>query len=105
MIRVSTQQQLLEGQREKVVASAIADGYSQNEIQIVEAKESAIKLKEEQRETLNDMKELITQYPSIESVYVFAIDRLARKVSTILSVKDYLMEHQINQHHLMLQKK
>ena len=78
LIRVSTQQQLLEGQREKVVATAIADGYSQNEIQVVEAKESAIKLKEEQRETLNDMKELITQYPSIESVYVFAMDRLAR---------------------------
>lgn len=96
LIRVSTQQQLLEGQREKVIENAIADGYLKEEIQVVEAKESAIKLKEEQRETLNEMKQLINDYPSIESVYVFAIDRLARKVSTILSVKDYLLEHKIN---------
>ena len=96
LIRVSTQQQVLEGQRETVVVSAIADGYSIEEIQIIEAKESAIKLKEEKRETLNEMKDIIEKYPTIESVYVFAIDRLARKVSTILSVKDYLLERHIN---------
>lgn len=96
LIRVSTQQQLLEGQRDKVINAAMSDGYSKSEIEVVEAKESAIKLKEEQRETLNEMKQLIIKYPSIESVYVFAIDRLARKVSTILSVKDYLLEHHVN---------
>ena len=42
------------------------------------------------------MKELIEENPSIESVYVFAIDRLARRVSVILSVKDYLLERNIN---------
>lgn len=96
LIRVSTQHQSLTEQRDKVVATAIADGYSKSEIAVVEGKESAIKLKEEQRETLNEMKNIIEENPSIESVYVFAIDRLARRVSVVLSVKDYLLERGIN---------
>ena len=95
-MRVSTTQQSLDEQREKVVASAIADGYRKSEIAVVEGKESAIKLKEEERETLNEMKQIIAENPSVESVYVFAIDRLARRVSVILSVKDYLDERGIN---------
>lgn len=94
--RVSTEAQDLDAQIERVVASAIADGYKQSEIAIVKGKESAIKLKEEQRETINEMKEIISENPHIESVYVFAIDRLARRVAVILSVKEYLLEHKIN---------
>lgn len=96
LIRVSTVSQDLEGQREKVVANAIADGYKLDEIAVVEKKESAIKLSEQERESLNEMKEIISENPSIESVYVFAIDRLARKVSIVLSVKDYLTQRGIN---------
>lgn len=94
--RVSTNHQELENQRNKVVAAAIADGYLMDEIAIVEGKESAIKLKEEERETIKEMKSLINQFKTIESVYVFAIDRLARRVSVILSVKDYLTEKGVN---------
>ncbi len=96
LCRVSTQHQDLEGQRTKVVANAIADGYTMDEIAVVEKKESAIKLSEMERESLNEMKEIINENPSIESVYVFAIDRLARRVSVVLSVKDYLTERGIN---------
>lgn len=96
LCRVSTLHQDLEAQREKVVNAAIADGYTMDEIAVIEKKESAIKLSEEERESLNEMKEIINDNPSIESVYVFAIDRLARKVSIVLSVKDYLTEHGIN---------
>ena len=96
LVRVSTEQQKLEGQKEKVISAAISDGYKLEEIAVVEGKESAIKLQEEERETLNEMKNIIAQYPTIESVYVFAIDRLARKVSIILSVKDYLLKNKVN---------
>ena len=96
LIRVSTAHQDFEGQKKVVVANAIADGYKESEIEVVEAKESAIKLKEEERETLNEMKDLIAKNKTVEAVYVFAIDRLARKVSVILSVKDYLLERNIN---------
>lgn len=94
--RVSTLAQDLAAQKERVVATAIADGYREDEIAVVEGKESAIKLKEEERQTIAEMKQIIADNPSIESVYVFAIDRLARRVSVILSVKDYLTEHGIN---------
>ena len=55
-----------------------------------------LNFKKKKRETLNEMKSIIAQYPTIESVYVFAIDRLARKVSIILSVKDYLLKNKVN---------
>lgn len=94
--RVSSKRQDFTAQSNKVKAAAIADGYKESEIIIVKGKESAIKLAEEERQTLNEMKELIEENPSIESVYVFAIDRLARRVSVILSVKDYLLQRGIN---------
>lgn len=96
LLRVSTSHQDLEAQKNKVIAAAIADDYNKEEIAIVEKKESAIKLKEEEREGLNEMKEIIEANPSIESVYVFAIDRLARKVSVVLSISEYLTERGIN---------
>lgn len=95
-LRVSTVQQDLTAQRESVVSAAVADGYKKSEIAVVEGKESAIKLKEEQRDTLNEMKQIIAENPSVEAVYVFALDRLARSVSMILSIKDYLTERGIN---------
>ena len=96
LCRVSTNTQDLEAQRTKVVANAIADGYTKDEIAVVEKKESAIKLSELERESLNEMKEIINDNPTIESVYVFAIDRLARRVNIVLSIKDYLTERGIN---------
>lgn len=96
LVRVSTNQQDFEAQKNEVYKEALSDGYSEDEIAIVEGKESAIKKKEEERETLNEMKEIIKENPSIESVYIYAIDRLARSVSVVLSVKDYLLGEEIN---------
>ena len=94
--RVSTNQQDLEAQKNEVYQAALFDGYKKEEISIVEGKESAIKKKEEERQTLNEMKEIIENNPSIESVYIYAIDRLARRVSIVLSMKDYLLGKEIN---------
>lgn len=96
LIRVSTQQQQLQAQKEAVIREIIHDGYNEEQIKVVEGKESAIKNDEQHRETLNEMKRIIEGNPTVESVYVFAIDRLARKVSIVLSVKDYLLERNIN---------
>lgn len=96
LLRVSTLQQDLDAQKEAVTRAIINDGYTVDEIQFIEKKESAIKLKEEEREGLTEMKELLEQYPSIKAVYVFAVDRLARRVSVVISIKDYLMERSIN---------
>jgi len=96
LLRVSTTQQDLEAQRQAVTRAIIHDGYSVDDIEYVEKKESAIKLKEDEREGLNEMKELLVEYPSIKAVYCFAVDRLARKVSVVISIKDYLLERGIN---------
>lgn len=96
LIRVSTQQQDFQAQKEAVIREIIHDGYKEEQIKVVEGKESAIKNDEQHRETLNEMKRIIEGNPTVESVYVFAIDRLARKVSIVLSVKDYLLQHNIN---------
>lgn len=96
LLRVSTFQQDLVAQREAVTKAILKDEFTEDDILYVEKKESAIKLKEEEREGLTEMKELLHQYPSIKSVYVFAIDRLARKVSVVISIKEYLLERGIN---------
>lgn len=94
--RVSTKGQDYTDQMKEVKRAAISAGYKESEIVEVCGKESAIKLKEEQRETLNEMKRLVEDYPTIESVYFFAVDRLARKMSVVLNIVDWALEHNIN---------
>lgn len=94
--RVSSTRQDFTAQINTVKKTALNDGYKESEIAIVQGKESAIKKTEEERQTLNEMKQLIEENPSIESVYCFAIDRLARRVSIILSIRDYLLARNIN---------
>lgn len=94
--RVSSSRQDYQAQINAVKKAAIADNYKEDEIEVVVGKESAIKKTEEERQTLNEMKKIIEENPSIESVYCFAIDRIARRVSVVLSIKDYLLKHGIN---------
>lgn len=94
--RVSTTAQDLQPQIDAVKRQIIADGFNKSEIVEVKGKESAIKLKEEQRQTLNEMKQLIAKYPTIQSVYFFAVDRLARRMSVVMSIKEWADEHKIN---------
>lgn len=94
--RVSTLQQDLTAQIEAVKRQAKADGYLDSEIVAVEGKESAIKLAEEQRQTLKELKELIKINPTVESIYFFAVDRLARRMSVIFSVKEWADNNNIN---------
>ena len=59
LIRVSTGAQDLIQQREKVVDAAKRDGFNENDIILIEDKESAVKLSEEERNGLNRLKEFI----------------------------------------------
>lgn len=93
--RVSSLRQDLDYQRNEVKAEALKS-YKSNEIIEVTGKESAIKLSEEQRQTLNEMKEIVEENPSIESIYFFAVDRLARRVSIVMSIKEWADDHNIN---------
>ena len=94
--RVSSSRQDYTAQVNKVKAVAMADGYTEDEIAIVQGKESAIRIDADKRQTLNEMNELIDENPTIESVYCFAIDRLSRHVGVILAVAEDLAKKGIN---------
>lgn len=98
--RVSSNQQDLKAQRETVLDAIKKDGFKSSEIAVVEGKESAIKLGEDERLTLAEMNEVLAKNSSITDIYFFAIDRLARRVSVVLSVVDKMTMKGINLHFL-----
>lgn len=94
-LRVSSQHQDLAAQKVATL-NAAKRYYKDNEIEIVQGKESAIKRKEDERETLKEMKELVKENPSVETIYFFAVDRLARRIAVIYSIKEWADENNIN---------
>ena len=93
--RVSSEHQTLEQQTEAVLKEVEKDGYSDDNIIIIEDKESAIKLSEEERNGLNKMKEYIENDPSINVVYIYELSRLSRRQLVLYSIRDYLIERHI----------
>ena len=82
-------------QTEEVLKEVYKDGYSDENIIIIEDKESAIKLSEEERMGLNKMKEYINNDPTIETVYLYELSRLSRRQLVLFSIRDYLVERHI----------
>ena len=93
--RVSSNHQTLEQQTEAVLKEVKRDGYTDDNIIIIEDKESAIKLSEEERNGLNKMKEHINNDPSINAVYLYELSRLSRRQTMLFNIRDYLIEHHI----------
>ena len=93
--RVSSNHQTLEQQTEAVLKEVRKDGYTDDNIIIIEDKESAIKLSEEERNGLNRMKEYINNDPSINAVYLYEISRLSRRQTTLFNIRDFLIERKI----------
>lgn len=85
-IRVSTNQQDYTAQREKVISEILHDGYKEDEIKVVEGKESATKKDITERKTLDEMKRIIEEEKTIEAVYAFALDRISRRLFDALQV-------------------
>lgn len=94
--RVSSIQQNLEAQIKAVKSEAKRDGFKESEMLLVQGKESAIRLKEDERVTLQELNQIIEANPSIEAIYLFAVDRLARRVSIIQSICEEMSERGIN---------
>lgn len=93
--RVSTLQQDLTQQTEEVLKEVYKDGYKDKDIIVIEDKESAIKLSEEERMGLNKMKEHINNDPTIDAVYLYELSRLSRRQLVLFSIRDYLVERHI----------
>lgn len=91
LARVSSAAQSYKQQVEDLKEMAKADGYKENDILIINNKESAIKNDEEHLLGLNEMKDAIDANP-IKSVYVREISRIGRREEVNLSIKKYLAD-------------
>lgn len=90
LARVSTVQQSLESQTEKVLEAAKRDGYA--DPIIIKNKESAVKKDEAHLLGIAEMKQYI-EAGDVECVYCFELSRLSRRPRDLYAIRDYLMEH------------
>ena len=95
LIRVSSSGQTYEQQTKELKEFAVKDGYDENNLIIIETKESARKLSEEERLGLNEMKEYIQNDPSIDCVYCREINRIGRRYDVLTSMKSFFVSNKI----------
>ena len=93
--RVSSEHQDLVQQSDEVLVEAIRHGFKKEECIFIEYKESAIKLDEDERAGLNDLKENIERYDTITTVFVYELSRISRRAGMIYDIRDYLIEHNV----------
>ncbi len=93
-MRVSTDSQIIESQPKTLRNMAYQDGFSDENIISIGEKESAIKLDEEERRSIEKLKYYI-ETDDIDTVYVFELSRIARTAKVLFNVRDYLVEHQV----------
>lgn len=96
LIRVSTLVQDLQQQADAVKAEMLKDGYTEDNIKLIQNKESATKLSEEERQGLVEMKDYINNNPDVNCVYVFELSRLSRRPEILYSIRDFLLSRSIN---------
>lgn len=93
--RVSTQAQSLESQVQSLQNEAVKQGYDIDNQIIVQAKESAISLKEEERIGLETLKSTVLSNKEVNCLFTWEISRISRQPKQIYSVRDFLIEHHI----------
>lgn len=92
--RVSTEQQDLERQKEILIPKIKEDGFTDDDIIIIEHKESAIKNDFYSRDGIEELKEKI-ENEKIKAVYATELSRLGRRNDVILKVWGLLEEKKI----------
>ena len=90
-VRVSTEKQTLESQIEALKRTAFIDGYRDSDLIVIAKKESGVKLKESEREGLNELKSVIIEN-DVDCVYIFELSRLSRDPMTLYSVRDKIFK-------------
>lgn len=93
-VRVSTGQQQLESQEDSLKRAAIADGYKEEDFIIIGKKESAIKLDEDNRQGLQELKKYLLEQ-AIDCIYIFELSRLSRQPMVLYSIRDQLLKARV----------
>lgn len=93
--RVSTEKQDLDQQTETLINYCKSIGYKDDEIYVIQVKESAIKLSEEERIGIQRLKEAVLKYKGIDTVICWEISRMSRRMEQIYSMRTFFIEHHI----------
>lgn len=94
-LRVSTVSQQLESQFDEVWNEyAESDKLDRETIRVIESKESGVKLSEEERLGITQLKHLV-ETEGVDVVYTSELSRLARSEKVLWSLIDYLKENKI----------
>lgn len=94
--RVSTVGQDFTAQSEALQSYARSLGFTN--LFVIEDKESGVKLSEEERNGLNQMKQYLHQNPDCKNVFIWEISRLARTEKVLHSIKEWLVNNGIQLH-------
>ena len=96
IVRISTVKQELEAQRAELVEFIKSDGYTDDDIKLIEGEgASAIKLDDYYLANMEKVKEYI-EMGGIECVYAWAIDRIGRDEEFLMGFKKFLVQHHVN---------
>lgn len=95
LVRVSTEQQELDEQTLSLKRYALTKGYKENDLYLIEDKESAIKLSEDERNGLIRMKEIISKDKDVNAVFVWELSRLTRIPKTAYSLREFFINNHI----------
>jgi DNA invertase Pin-like site-specific DNA recombinase len=97
LVRVSSEKQDYDDQRKELVQFAMSDGYNEEDMEILQHKESGTKLSDDERQGLNRMFEVIEDPQNqIKVVYVWELSRLSRRMGTVFSVMETLADKNID---------
>lgn len=91
--RVSADSQELMSQTDKVKAEVLRH-YTEDQIIVIENKESAVKKSEEELLGINEMKYYI-ETSNITAVYCYELSRLSRRPKVLYSLRDYFLDHKV----------
>ena len=97
LARVSTEQQSLDSQLDRLVEEARRYGYSEKDVVIIKGKESGLKQNIEERETLLELHRHI-ETEKYDMVFIWEVSRLSRQPSILHGEVDYLVSHKVNLH-------
>ena len=95
LARVSTENQSLDSQIEKLIDEAKRYGYERDNITIISGKESGVKLDIEERQTIQQMKECI-ETGEYDMLFIWEVSRLARRPKVLYEVREYLINNRVN---------
>lgn len=96
LVRISTTRQEITTQTKELVDYAIADGYKQSDLIIIEGVgASAIKLNDVYLAEIDNLYNTIQSDKSINAVYAWEISRIGRNEEKLMQIKNFLIAHKI----------